>query len=935
MKLMKNQQKKTEADMKLKIKRFLSTILCLSMLLGMTSNIAYAMDTADNTTEDVIGMDEEGNIWTVEDDTSGVVVENIRSRSASTKIVNFRANAEGIDVTTTTTYNEYDTGNIGYLYGKSGADAAYLGMEDGKVKFMISGVIGLVDASAVQVVNMSSVASYSNYYANGTNLIHNVCTNMTSSQYGATINVGPQPSYLRTGVTYYSYDGHYFYTDYDQMISDYVANTRVNSINEGSPYYNYYQYLPLRSTTVYSANELFNMINAKTSTSSKLYNTGSTFVSYQNTYGVNALLMASVAAVESGWGTSGIAKSKNNLFGLNAVDSSPGESANYYSSVTQCIKEFAEIYMSKRYLRAGYTYYNGGFLGNKASGINVRYASDPYWGEKIAAVAWSLDATNGGGDQCRYTIGIKDTYAYDHTNLNVRQEATTASTVLYQTGNCSHYAFIIWGESNNFYQVQSDPVLVNGRSAVDTSTGVYNVSSMYAYASKDYVTVVSEGVLSDTGMQTENISSGVYYIHPKTNSNYALDIAGASKNDSANLQLYSSNGTSAQQFYIEVKNGYCTIKNLNSNKMLDVAGAGKFAGTNVWQYSNNESSAQKWKIIENEDGSYSFVSVLNGLVLDIAGGIIASGSNAQVYTRNGTDAQKFVLESAGENVTGCYYIHTKANANYVLDIQGASVDEQANLQLYSLNGTKAQQFYIESKDGYSTIKNVNSNKMLDVAGAGMTAGTNVWQYGSNETDAQKWQFIKNEDGSYSCISVLNGLALDIEDGIATSGNNVQVYTPNGTNAQKFILNEVGEAITGYYYIQAKSNTNYVLDIAGAGKNDGANLQLYSMNGTKAQQFYIESKDGYCTIKNVNSGKVLDVYDAGMKAGTNVWQYSSNGTNAQKWKSVLNDDGSYSFISLVNGLALDVYNGIIASGSNVQVYTLNGTDAQKFVLKRVK
>ena len=216
-------------------------------------------------------------------------------------------------------------------------------------------------------------------------------------------------------------------------------------------------------------------------------------MSYQNTYGVNALLMASVAAVESGWGTSGIAKSKNNLFGLNAVDSSPGESANYYSSVTQCIKEFAEIYMSKRYLRAGYTYYNGGFLGNKASGINVRYASDPYWGEKIAAVAWSLDATNGGGDQCRYTIGIKDTYAYDHTNLNVRQEATTASKVLYQTGNCSHYAFIIWGESNNFYQVQSDPVLVNGRSAVDTSTGVYDLSGMYAYASKSYITVVSEG----------------------------------------------------------------------------------------------------------------------------------------------------------------------------------------------------------------------------------------------------------------------------------------------------------------------------------------------------------------------------------------------------------------------------------------------------------
>lgn len=922
--------------MKLRMKRFLGTVLCLSLLLGTMSNLTYAMETIETHSEDVVGMDEEGNLYIVEDDSSGVVIENKKSRSPSTQIVNFRANAAGEEVTSTTTYNESGTGNIGYVYGKSGADAAYLGTENGKVKFMISGVIGLVDASAVQVVSMSSVASFSNYYANGTNLIHNVCTNMTTPGHGATINVGPQPSYLETGSTYYSYDGHYFYADYDRMILDYTGNTRSNAVNADKPYYNYYQYLPLRSETEYSNSELTNMIHAKlSSSSSKMYNTGDTFITYQNIYGVNALIMASVAAVESGWGASGIAQSKNNLFGLNAVDSSPGESANYYSSVTQCIKDFSETYMSKRYLRAGYTYYNGGFLGNKGSGINVRYASDPYWGEKIAAVAWNLDYNNGGKDQYKYTIGIKDTYAYSHTNLNVRQDATTASTVLYKTGTCSDYAFIILGDTDNFYKVQSDPVLTEGRIAIDTSTGVYNKFSMYAYASKDYINVVSEGVYSDRYIQADGISSGVYYIHPKGNTDYALDITGASQNDGANLQLYSSNRTKAQQFYIEVKEGYCTIKNMSSNKMLDVASAGKIAGTNVWQYSNNGTNAQKWKIIKNEDESYSFISVLNGLALDVNNGTIASSSNMQVYTPNGTKAQQFVLESAGENITGRFYIQNKANINYALDIEAASTAHQANLQLYSVNGSKAQQFYIESQDGYSTIKNVNSNLMLDVAGAEMAAGINVWQYSSNGTNAQKWQIIKNEDESCSLISVLNGLALDIKDGIVESGSNIQVYTPNGSNAQKFILNSVGEEITGYYYIQSQSNADYVLDITGAAQNDGANLQLYSANGTKAQQFYIESQDGYCTIKNVNSGKLLDVCGGGMTAGANVWQYSSNGTNAQKWRIIKNEDGSYSFISVLNGLALDVKNANIASGSNVQVYTPNGTHAQKFVLKKIE
>ena len=74
---------------------------------------------------------------------------------------------------------------------------------------------------------------------------------------------------------------------------------------------------------------------------------------------------------------------KNNLFGLNAVDSSPGESANSYSDVSTCLKDFAETYMSKRWLKPGYGTYKGAFVGNKASGINLHYASDPYWGEKI------------------------------------------------------------------------------------------------------------------------------------------------------------------------------------------------------------------------------------------------------------------------------------------------------------------------------------------------------------------------------------------------------------------------------------------------------------------------------------------------------------------------------------------------------------------------
>lgn len=482
------------------------------------SELTENPDTPENTAGErtVVSVDGNGNVFDVEEETDGVVKEDLsnKARAAATYIVNFRANAAGASVgNNTTEYKEYSTNAAGYCYGGAGADAAYLGTENGKVKFMQSGVVGLVDQSKVQVVNLNSAKSYSNYYADGSSIIHRICMDMTTPGYGGSVNVGPQQSYMKTGTTYYSYDGHYFYTNYVTMLSDYKSNTRKNSINPNNPYYNYYQYLPLRGKSSYSANELSTIINKHAQSSSKMYNKGAAFVNNQNSYGVNALLMTGVGALESAWGTSSIAKQKNNLFGLNAVDTSPGQSANTFSSVDVCIKDFAETYMSKQYLRAGWAYYHGGFLGDKASGINVSYASDPYWGEKIAALAWKMDSEGGKKDQNKYSIGIKDTVSTAHTTLNVRKEASTSATSLYNTGTSSNYAFLILGESGDFYKVQSDPVLKADRGGIESTSGKYNSSSMYAYASKQYIKKINTGTSGLNGGNTipDTKKTGVIY----------------------------------------------------------------------------------------------------------------------------------------------------------------------------------------------------------------------------------------------------------------------------------------------------------------------------------------------------------------------------------------------------------------------------------------
>ncbi len=442
--------------------------------------------------DEVTGMDEDGNIFEVEE-TGGEIIDSgiaAYSRAVSVKVVNFRTKGNAV-----TNYTEYSTGTAGYTNGAYGADAAYLGTDGGKVKFMLSGVVGEVAASEVQVVDFSSVQSVSCYKAEDGRLLHYITQDMTTPGHVTSLDNGGAPSYLQGGVTYYSYDGHYFYTDYGIMLDDYQNNTRANSVNPGNPHYNYYQYLPFRSRTAYSGAEINSLIDGKTKSSSKLRGTGDYFVNSQNTYGVNALVMAGIAANESGWGTSSICQNKNNLFGLNAVDSSPGTSANTYASVEECIRQFADGWMSRKYLKPGNWVYNGGFLGNKASGVNVKYASDPYWGEKAANIIWRLDQSGGSRDANAYTIGIKDTLATGHTSVNVRSGSSTSNPSLYMTGSASNYAVLVQDSAaeNSFYRIQSDAVLNADRGSVNKETGKYDYDNMYAYISSNFVTLVNQG----------------------------------------------------------------------------------------------------------------------------------------------------------------------------------------------------------------------------------------------------------------------------------------------------------------------------------------------------------------------------------------------------------------------------------------------------------
>lgn len=418
-------------------------------------------------------------------------------------------NAKGHDGNSYLTYDNVLTGYDGYTTGSYAKDAAYIGTVNGKIRAKQAGTIMDFNKNDVTIVDYKDKETKISHYKVEDGYLYHIYyygTNGSSKQ-----RVGKKPSYLNTGTTYYSYDGHYFYTSYPTMIKDYQnSNTSYpNAVNKSNPFYNYYQFLSHRSKTTLTASNLDAITNDKAgSSSSKMKNMGQYYIENQNTYGTNALLMFGVSGNESAWGTSAIAMDKNNLFGHGAVDSNPYYGANGYANPQTSIKYHAEKFISNGYLDNEDWRYNGGHLGDKLSGINVRYASDPYWGEKAASVNYYY---NYGSDYNKYTIGIING---QQKSYKLYKEPNSTVTHTLGSGNSPRTYNLpviildtVTVSGKKWYKIQSDTALNSSRTDTDWDNK-YSFSRDYLYIPASDVTIVVNGYDSSTSDGSTSYTRG-------------------------------------------------------------------------------------------------------------------------------------------------------------------------------------------------------------------------------------------------------------------------------------------------------------------------------------------------------------------------------------------------------------------------------------------
>ncbi len=384
-----------------------------------------------------------------------------------------------------------------YTYIPSGHTLFYYSNHsESRVTVAISGYKGDANNSQLVLIPRIQVGGKQSYYyvdSDG-DIIHKytrVSKDLKTTKYYS-YTYYKAPSFLKTSTKYYSLDGKTFYKDSK-------LKTKVGTLS------NYYNILPVRSKTKYSTDQLNYYISLLDEDDSVLNGQAKAFINAQNKYGVNAAIMLCIARLESANGTSNFATQRYNLFGLNAGDANPNN-ASYYTSVASCVNVFAGDWISDGYCDANGDFrYFGANLGNKREGINVYYASDPYWGQKIAGLYYKMDRKLGYKDRYAYNIGVTTTADYVYYN-------TSAKSVMYRL-SMKNYSYpttipviILDAANTTYYKIQSD-MPMNDNTGLTDCYALYDYANDVGYVKKSSIKIIEPSTLIDRTYLEELVSS--------------------------------------------------------------------------------------------------------------------------------------------------------------------------------------------------------------------------------------------------------------------------------------------------------------------------------------------------------------------------------------------------------------------------------------------
>lgn len=174
--------------------------------------------------------------------------------------------------------------------------------------------------------------------------------------------------------------------------------------------YRYFQNVSLRTPSAYREQELRHYIEQYVPANSVIHKEdfARILIDTQQQYNINATFLLAFALHESAAGTSCWATEANNIYSYKVVDGMTCQSPEHmeaakHDSIAANTEAMAK-WLNVQYGQLGEDYANGFVIGNKAYGLNTRYATDPHWGAGIAHHYGLIDEQLGGKERNHYEL---------------------------------------------------------------------------------------------------------------------------------------------------------------------------------------------------------------------------------------------------------------------------------------------------------------------------------------------------------------------------------------------------------------------------------------------------------------------------------------------------------------------------------------------------
>ena len=159
-------------------------------------------------------------------------------------------------------------------------------------------------------------------------------------------------------------------------------------------------------------------------------------------------------------------------------------------------------------------------------------------------------------------------------------------------------------------------------------------------------------------------------------SGLCLDDPNGSTASGATIQLWTPDGLSPQRWYLQsvadanniVSGQTYRFTNMANNLNIDDPGGTRIAGTQLQLWSGNGATAQQWRVDANGANLYTLTNIAAGLRMDDPNGSGAAGVIQQLWYANGATPQNWFLRPQSDG----NYLITNQAANLNLEFQSST-----------------------------------------------------------------------------------------------------------------------------------------------------------------------------------------------------------------------------------------------------------------------